>query len=76
MTFEQIEKEGMTYVNKYGVVFTPFQGLSKIMVTYSIDSDTSLGLIEPVPSLTALFRNPGKVDYLTLTNWHQLQITP
>lgn len=63
MTFEQIEKEGMTYVNKYGVVFTPFREVGKIMVNYSIDSDTSMGLIEPAPTLTAIFRSPCKVDY-------------
>jgi len=66
MTFEQIQSGRETYVNQNGVVFTPYRGLGKIMVSYSIDSDTAVRLVKRAHALTALYRNPGKVDYLAV----------
>ena len=48
----------------------PYPDLRKIMVTYNIDSDAAVGIVKSALTLTALFRSPGKVDYLMLYKIH------
>ena len=39
------------------------------MVTYNIDSETTVGLIKPAQTLNVLLKSPGKVDYLMLSKF-------
>lgn len=66
MTFDRIQREGITYVNKFGIVFTPVRQLDRVMVSYNIDSAKSLGIIEAAATLTSLFRSPDKIDFMKL----------
>lgn len=76
MTFKQIEKTGKMYSNHYGIVFTPFRELGKMIVSYNIDHDDSLQITKSSEDLALMFNTPAKVDYRILYSSvrHQLQI--
>ena len=67
MTFDQIEKGGRTYINKFGIIFTPMLSNDKWMVSYD-DGEGILNVefMEPIKELKALLKNPDKVDVLVL----------
>ena len=39
MTFKQIENAGQTYINKFGIIFTPMLDTGKWMVSYNDSED-------------------------------------
>ena len=66
MTFEQIKNEGKFYINKFGLVFSPSPNANTISLSYNIDSGSRLEILKTVSQLSALFKNPDKVDFVFL----------
>ena len=62
MTFEQIEKEGKSYVNKFGITFRPVLDTGKWTVSYDTEDIINIELMEPIKELKRLLKNPDKVD--------------